>query len=234
MLRLFEVAACAAVFALIAKAETPLPRPVLPLIGVYMNFDHVPEGVSVQVMERAVENILKPSGVQLVWRLTKENAGREAFAGLAVLNFKGLCQVRAPRPVSGFGSLGETLALASTEEVSGHILPYTDVECDEVRKSLAHVGPGARLPERQQALGLALGRVVAHELYHILANTAAHASEGLGKASQLLQDLISSQELSFDQATANAIHQRFYGDKKDAAHGVTVRGTDVKTGVTQN
>jgi hypothetical protein len=76
-----------------------------------------------------------------------------------------------------------------------------------VRKALAYVAPGAGLIARQQALGLALGRVVAHELYHILGNTAAHAGEGLAKASEILRDLVSSGDLSFDPGAAAMIHK---------------------------
>jgi hypothetical protein len=174
-----------------------------------MDFDQKPEGVSVEAMKRAVEALLKPSGIRLVWRFTSENHGTEAFSDLAVLKFQGRCQAKGPLPLSGFGSLGETETLASTDVSVNRVLPYTKVRCDEIRKALAYVKPGAGAMQLQQALGLALGRVVAHELYHILARSASHASEGLAKTSQLLRDLVSPRELIFDDRSSRAIRRRF-------------------------
>jgi hypothetical protein len=213
MWRLLQLAACAPALALSALAQTPTKSPNMPLVGVYLEFDHVPEGVSVNAMERSVETLLKPAGVALAWRQIRENAGKEAFSRLAVLKFKGRCDLRAPRVASKFGSLGETTALAFTEISRGRVLPYTEVECDEVRKALAYVRPGAGALENENAFGLALGRVVAHELYHILANSVAHAGNGLAKASELLSDLVSTRDLRFDAAAARAIRNGIRAEK---------------------
>lgn len=217
MWRLFHLAAYATAFALFAWAETPPAKPAAPLVGVYMDFDHAPQRVPVEVMKRAVEGLLKPAGIRLAWRSVSDNLGKEAFPQLAVLKFKGRCEGIAPGPGSDFGTLGEVDSLASTAVSGGHVLPYTQVECDQVRKALAYMPPGTGALERQTALGMALGRVVAHELYHILANTASHAGNGLAKASELLQDLVSTNdlknELKFDQGASRAIRKGFQREK---------------------
>ena len=177
-------------------------------VGVYLSFESMPTAASIEIMKRAVENLLEPAGVTLAWRLTSENSGDESFAQLAVIRFKGTCRSTAPQPPSLFGSLGEVNELATTSASKEHILPYTDVACDEVRKALTFVRQGSDLVEREKALGLALGRVVAHELYHILANTGAHTSEGIAKAVQLLPDLVSAEELKFDRRSTQAIQDR--------------------------
>ncbi|SRR5579883_199546 len=212
MLRLSQLAACAAALALSTSAQ-PRPDKPLPLVGVYLDFESAPEAASVNVMEHAVESLLSPAGIHVAWRSVRENSGRETFSELAVLKFKGRCQVRAPQPANDFGTLGEVNPLAFTAASSGHVLPYTEVECDQVRKALAYISPGAGLLARQQALGLALGRVVAHELYHILGNTAAHAEEGLAKASEFLSDLVSNGPLTFDQGAANLIRNHLRPEK---------------------
>jgi len=195
MRRFIHFTATAALCAMFAQAADGPPTP---LVGVYLSFDALPESASVEVMKRAVERLLKPAGVALAWRMTDDNVGTETFAGLAVLRFKGRCLPTAPGPVSGFGEIN---VLATTDESHGQVLPYTDVECDQVRKALAYVPLGSR----QRALGMALGRVVAHELYHILANTATHAAQGLAKASQLLPDLVSPHELSLDGRSSRTV-----------------------------
>src|SRR5262249_4569893 len=51
-----------------------------------------------------------------------------------------------------------------------------------VRRALSYLAPAATAEQRQKALGLAMGRVVAHELYHVLAHTTEHTQRGLTQA----------------------------------------------------
>jgi hypothetical protein len=182
-------------------------------VGVYLSFESMPTAASIEIMKDAVEHLLEPAGVTVAWRLTSENSGDESFAQLAVIRFKGTCRSSAPQPPNLFGSVGEVNELATTAASKGHVLPYTDVACDEVRKALTFVRQGTGLVERERALGLALGRVVAHELYHILADTGAHTSEGIAKAVQLLPDLVSAEELKFDLRSSQAIQNQIKQEK---------------------
>ena len=75
----------------------------------------------------------------------------------------------------------ESGPLAFTHSSDGHILPFSEVECDRVRASI-HSATGRR-PLSDLVMGRALARVLAHELYHVLARTSAHAHVGLTKPS---------------------------------------------------
>jgi hypothetical protein len=114
------------------------------------------------------------------------------------------------QPANDFGTLGETDALGSTQVAQGRVLPFSEVECDQIRKALAYMHPGSNQLERQNALGLALGRVVAHELYHVLTRTTSHATAGLAKASQSLRDLVALREIGFQDADSQAIRNSFH------------------------
>jgi hypothetical protein len=81
------------------------------------------------------------------------------------------------------------------------------VECDEVRKALNYLGPEANKKQRQTVLGLVMGRVVAHELYHILARTTAHAAEGLARAISSFEDLVTPGVLTFSESDSRAIRE---------------------------
>jgi hypothetical protein len=158
----------------------------VPAVGVFLDFDSVPGASSVEVMKKEVNSLLK--GVDLNWRLLADNHGDERFAGLVVFRFKGKCKVEPwgqPEAESGTHTLG------ATRVVNGRVLPFSEVQCDEVLRALTYLRPEASQRERQRALGLALGRVVAHELYHMLAHTTAHAAQGLARAVESLQDLVS-------------------------------------------
>lgn len=196
MAHVLPLAAGLILSALVAGAQHPL-------VGVFMEFDSSPGAAAVAVMEKEVNALLKPSGVALDWRLTADNHGDQAFSKLVVLKFKGTCNAKA----AGDETPGGDVALGETQVSDGHVLPFTEVQCDQIRQALAYLRPGALPSERQSAMGVALGRVVAHELYHILAKTTSHAAAGLAKATQSLEELVSRDTLSFRDRDSEAIRR---------------------------
>jgi hypothetical protein len=74
--------------------------------------------------------------------------------------------------------------------------------------SIAHTSFNCWLPslrpmsaeERNAAFGRALGRVMAHEIYHIIGETTAHQTRGVAKAALSVQDLMGN-TLDFDIAS---------------------------------
>ena len=132
--------------------------------------------------------------------------------GLVVMRFKGKCQVEGwAEGAVEFGppSVGSQ-ALGSTEVVNGHVQPFSEIQCDRIREALTYLDPATGRKERQRALGVALARVVAHELYHMLAHTTQHAASGLAKASESLQDLVGQPEQSFGPRESRAIGNAFH------------------------
>jgi len=200
MTRVLVLAAGAALSALLAFCESPAK----PSVGVFLDFDSVPGTNSVEIMKHEVDHLLKPSGVSVDWRLAADNHGSESFTGLVVMKFKGKCKVEEwqqdPIP-------GSTSTLGATQVSEGHVLPFSEVKCDAVKEALSYLPAGANQRERQRAFGLAMGRVVAHELYHILARTTGHAARGLAKAAESLQDLVSLQGLPFRAEDNEAIRK---------------------------
>jgi hypothetical protein len=172
-----------------------------PSLGIYVDFESQPGSSAFRLMRAEVERLIKPAGLEVNWRKLADNRGLEAFGRVVVLRFKGSCG--APEPPEQ--PAGGSSVLALSKVLKGKVLPFGEIECDQVRSALAYLDPGAGVVERQMALGLALGRVVAHELYHMLADTTAHAKTGLAKASHSLPDLISQRRLIFSRSDSNAI-----------------------------
>src|SRR5215469_14041199 len=154
-----------------------------PAVGVFIDFDAVPSARSVEAMKKEAAKLLNSAGYVVDWRVLKQNSGTESFANVVVVKFHGKCRLEYPLPDASDGEV----ALASTKVEGGRVLPYSDVQCDQVRKVL----PYTKQSDRQGALGMALGRVVAHELYHFLANTTKHASAGLASATHDWVELLS-------------------------------------------
>lgn len=111
-----------------------------------------------------------------------------------------------PMPVGALSD--ERGPLAMTYSSDGELLHFGEVECDRVRQSLQRV-LGKGYPEkRQAALGMALGVVMAHEMYHVMANAKSHTGQG-----------ITTQSLGRGDAGRRAFHSR-HGAKGGAARPV--------------
>jgi hypothetical protein len=168
-----------------------------------MDFDVPPNSLSVNAMKKEVESIMKTTGLKFDWRLLRQNHGNESFAGVVVVRFKGKCKAQLwgneePLPE------GSTVTLGTSMVRNGEVLPFSEVECDQVRKTVDYDPQSTCEQEKQTALGRAMGRVVAHELYHVLANTTAHTGRGLAKASQSFRDLVTG-SLGFQAGESQAI-----------------------------
>ena len=170
-------------------------------VGVFLQFDAKPTAFAVEVMKKEVDRLLKPSGLLLNWRMAAANEGRESFARLVLVRFKGSCSLESVP--DAFGSLGETVALASTKVGESGPLPFSEVECDQVRKVLSYA-----TGQRAVALGLALGKVVAHEIYHMLARSTAHSATGLTKATQTWKELGARQTAPLEFSFRRGSEQR--------------------------
>jgi hypothetical protein len=119
------------------------------------------------------------------------------------LKFQGKCRADAWTAAGP----GRTRTLGTTRVVDGRVQPFSEVRCDAVKQALSYLRPEADGVERQKALGLAMGRVVAHELYHVLANATAHAAMGMAKAVESLDDLVSARPIFFSAETVEAIRK---------------------------
>ena len=84
------------------------------------------------------------------------------------------------------------------------ILPFSDVDCDRIRIFVQRDLLLLKAEEREEAFGRAVGRVLAHELYHIFAHTAHHGSDGVGKAAYTVQELLCD-EFQFEEHEALAL-----------------------------
>lgn len=98
-------------------------------------------------------------------------------------------------------------ALAYTHSTDGQILPFIEVPCDRVRSSIRPVIWGGDARQSNFLLGRALGRVMAHEFYHVLAKTSRHGRTGIAKHSLSAAELISD-ELRFAEADKNLLRMR--------------------------
>jgi len=171
-------------FPLAAWGESTEHTP--PAITVYTQFEHASSEVLVQVMREELEAIMRPLGLEFTWRDLQSSSGNEVSVELVVVSFKGTCRMS--------GSLlsnGETGALGWTHISDGAILPFSDVDCDKIRRFISSQVRALDSGKQEIVYGRAIGRVLAHELYHVFTNTTRHASWGVAKAFYTAHDLVS-------------------------------------------
>lgn len=163
-------------FALLAESGVPQSPQRVATLGIFVEFKTEPSSLAVEAMQAETASILAPAGLHLEWRALSENDGTESFNEIAVMEFHGECDGEA------YGTFSDRDApLGLTEVTEGRVLPFGKIECNQVRQTLRMALAASAQSERQAVLGRALGRVLAHELYHILARTTKHSAGGIAK-----------------------------------------------------
>lgn len=163
-------------------------------ITLYTSFQYQPPPAVLAAIQEEVEAIMAPIGLRFDWRDLAAERRNESSAELAVVTFQGRCD---PSTTVTAGPIKLSGALGWTHISDGEILPFTDVACDRIREFVHRSLGMVPVNEREGAYGRALGRVLAHELYHIFGNTKRHASEGVAKESYTVQDLL-TEEFQFE------------------------------------
>jgi hypothetical protein len=178
---------CAIGFIFFASTSLPGQSRTPASVTLLYRFDHFHSKIAFQEMKRELETVMKPLGYVPDWREVGNATVKDSFENLVMVDFRGRCLMEAAdSPVQTNG------ALARTQVSDGTVLPFSEVECDQVRASLRS-GWGTQPRQSDLALGRALGRVVAHELYHVLIRTTAHSSDGIEKKSLSETELVSDQ-----------------------------------------
>jgi hypothetical protein len=153
-------------------------------------------------MKREAASLLAEAGYTIEWR--EHGSSTETDGLLTVLELRGVCETPGHSAVP---SVLPGAQLASTAVTDGRILPFSWVNCKTLTQFLTPVivdQPGTR---REFLYGRAMGRVVAHELYHILSNEPGHDEDGVAKPSFTTRDILADQ-FNFNHATVAKFQAR--------------------------
>lgn len=153
-------------------------------LTVVLDFRGVHSDRSIREMEHESASILKSAGMKLNWRL-RSQIGQDSYPDLVVMTFKGSCKFDpAPRVYDELGPLASTLT------TDHQIQPFGQVDCDHVISSARSAMFGGDFAHGDMLVGRALGRVVAHELVHMLTRSSEHGREGVFEESLSGKQLI--------------------------------------------
>jgi hypothetical protein len=178
-----------ATLALYSSTVATQPRTDETVLTVLLKVDSVPAPV-LRAMRREAESEVASSGVKLNWGSSQDLQGTGINGQIAIIELRGQCGPGAPAravpPPVGEGSE----ALGQTHMVNGKVLPIADVLCDAVHQLVDRDLRTAPAGAREELLGRALGRVLAHELYHIILRTTDHAHGGLRRSALTSAELL--------------------------------------------
>ena len=171
-----------AAFSSYAGVEVSSPSP----LTVLLEYDKPVSPAISQALQNELASILADSKIHVNLLLRKDISDHSEFNDLVLFRMKGTCSMQA-YPVGALSD--ERGPLALTHEVNGELLPFGEVECDRVRQSLQRTLGRGNPAKHDTQLGIALARVMAHELYHMKAHASTHTKDGVTKAALSSEDL---------------------------------------------
>jgi hypothetical protein len=173
------------------------------VLTVILDFKGPFSQASLKEMKRESSLVLQASGVRLDWRMLGEDP-YASYRDLVVMTFRGACKYELAAPLSIEDALGP---LAITHSVDGEIQPFGEVNCDRVVNSARNAMLGTEYARADLLIGRALGRVVTHELVHMITRSAEHGTEGVEKSSLSGRQLIAG-ELPLSAFDIDRLKQR--------------------------
>jgi hypothetical protein len=183
------------------------------IITIILRSDAKYSPVALGEMSREASAILRKSGIQLVTR-TSSAAGETFDESIVVVTLRGECDMdrRAgtPYPSRSGSSRNDPKisdfkgsALGWTHSSDGVVLPFSELACDNIREAVSGAMPVNAASRANFFLGRAMGRVLAHELYHVVAATFEHGHGGVAQPGLTPADLVAGRlELDTDDADA--------------------------------
>jgi hypothetical protein len=147
-------------------------------------FDQTPDIATVKWLEQQTEQIFSEAGLTLAWVPRKQLNGIPVGALPVWVQFHGACRVEpAVLPALQEGPMGWV------RSQDGEIRPLIDIDCNRTSAMVWQHRGTLPLPLVVRSFGRALGRVVAHELYHYLTQSVAHTQSDIFRHEMTSQDL---------------------------------------------
>ncbi len=171
-------------------------------LGVFVDTkDELSPGVR-QAMEDEFERVIQTPGLIVAWNKLDDHAAGKIFNRVVVVRLRGACTGRHPPEFEPAGRR----TLGFTHVSNGAVLPFAEVECDRVRSVLHPVTCSEDLPEREILVGRALGRVLAHEIFHVVTRSTGHSRKGIARDCFTPKDL-TCDDFGFEDECVNKMRE---------------------------
>jgi hypothetical protein len=193
----------AAVFAALFIAALPAVAANATTVLVLLEYQNARYSqTALQTMQSEAARLLNGSGIELQWKVNGKREIPEA-PQLVMFRMTGKCAM------DSFPAIPDSAAapLARTHSADGEILSFGEVDCDRVRVSVKRALRSDDYGRADQVLGRALGRVLSHEMYHMLAKTSEHAGQGVARSCLSASEL-TAEHLAFSRESLQSIRKQ--------------------------
>ena len=170
-------------------------------ITIVLDFQGPRSEQSVAEMKREFAGIMKDTAVRFDFR-SRSQASQEALSDLVLVRFTGKCVLD---PVGYL--YDERGPMAFTYSTDGVVQPFSEVACDKVTSAVRSAMSGGDFANADLLLGRALGRVLAHEVVHMLSKSGAHGHTGVARTALSGSQLIAP-ELLLEPEDVERLHGR--------------------------
>ena len=181
-------------------------------LEVYLRGEAGSSAVVLSEMTRELASLMQHAGFRISWRQANEQGSPGGAAHLVVVDLRGTCTVptadEPSEPPPAF------LVLASSSVVDGKILPFSWVDCSALNRFLGPALASHPEAERAHIYGRSMARLLAHEFYHVLAQTDDHTQTGIAKPRFSTADLL-AEHFDFETVALDRLHPRSPGLSTD-------------------
>jgi hypothetical protein len=184
-------------FVMLCAARADSGVPASDALEVFLKGQETSTPDVLAAMSREFNTLMETAGYRVVWRSVTDPPSSAGADNLVIVELRGLCMAQfssaAAKP------LPRTVPLASSSVVDGRVLPFSWMDCTALNRFLAPVASAKPKAEQDDLFGRSMARLLAHEFYHVLAQTNDHASAGIAKARFSTADLLAD-HLDFETA----------------------------------
>jgi hypothetical protein len=168
---------------LLAPSETLVSR--AGAVNVYLRpSSNIPSAITRSMQEESA-SLMRSAGYEVHWLDPLERPDVPGTS-LIVIELTGTC---APAEHSAPPVDVGRLAFAVSD--NGRILPFVSVDCTALQKILSSALDREPRARRDVLYGRAMGRLVAHEMYHIESQSREHSRRGVAESAVSTRELVS-------------------------------------------
>ncbi|MEO8598009.1 MAG: hypothetical protein ABI759_32115 [Candidatus Solibacter sp.] len=195
------------VFGSVPASSAPSAASADATLVVYLKGGNNQPAAPLAEMKREVSVLMGQAGYSVEWRSVGAQTGEESNAEmLAVLELSGNCGL-APGYGAAEAPAVATKSLATTSISDGQVLPFSQLNCTALTRSVSSSLAQTARAQRDFLYGRAMARVVAHELYHVLTRSTEHARAGVARSCFTPADLL-TERFEFEGATVARLRTR--------------------------
>lgn len=173
--------------ALSAPKDVPFVEPSAPDVAVILEGPSRLDANIALALETELGRIFGPSGTRLALVTNRDRNGHDVYDSQVIMvRVTGRCEM-GPRHLTS-PHKPDTLGRAFITD--GVILPFVELDCTQISGAIRQRLITTSSDDRPILFGRALARVLAHEIYHVMASTMHHTSEGIAAETMSSEQMV--------------------------------------------